>query len=57
MLKSRIKDNMDEYLNYEIKPQFKVLGPKYGKQMKEIAAVLAKVDGQKQKLNLKLQKH
>lgn len=48
---------MDEYLNYEIKPQFKVLGPKYGKQMKEIAAILAKVDGQKLKLNLKLQKH
>ena len=54
--KVEFKDNMDEYLNYEIKPQFKVLGPKYGKQMKEIAAVLAKVDGQKAKVELETTK-
>lgn len=54
--KVEFKDNMDEYLNYEIKPQFKVLGPKYGKQMKEIAAALAKVDGQKAKVELEATK-
>lgn len=54
--KVEFKDDMDEYLNYEIKPQFKVLGPKYGKQMKEIAAVLAKVDGQKAKVELETTK-
>lgn len=54
--KVEFKDNMDEYLNYEIKPQFKVLGPKYGKQMKEIAAALAKVDGQKAKVELETTK-
>lgn len=54
--KVEFKDNMDEYLNYEIKPQFKVLGPKYGKQMKEIAAALAKVDGQKAKVELEAKK-
>ena len=46
------KDDMDEYLNYEIKPQFKVLGPKYGKQMKEIAAALAKLNGHQAKAEL-----
>ena len=50
--KVEFKDDMDEYLNYEIKPQFKVLGPKYGKQMKEIAAALAKVNGHKAKAEL-----
>ena len=50
------KDNMDEYLNYEIKPQFKVLGPKFGKQMKEIAGALAKLDGQKAKVELETTK-
>ena len=54
--KVEFKDNMDEYLNYEIKPQYKVLGPKYGKQMKEIAAALAKVDGQKAKVELEATK-
>ena len=54
--KVEFKDDMDEYLNYEIKPQFKVLGPKYGKQMKEIAAALAKVDGQKAKVELEATK-
>lgn len=54
--KVEFKDDMDEYLNYEIKPQFKVLGPKYGKQMKEIAAALAKVDGQKAKVELETTK-
>ena len=50
--KVEFKDDMDEYLNYEIKPQFKVLGPKYCKQMKEIAAALAKVNGRKAKAEL-----
>ncbi|MBW6514160.1 MAG: isoleucine--tRNA ligase [Candidatus Syntrophosphaera sp.] len=36
----------DEFVQYELKPQFKVMGPKYGNQMKAIAAELARVRGQ-----------
>lgn len=34
-------DNPDEYVSYTVKPNFPVLGPKYGKLMKDIAAALA----------------
>lgn len=34
-----------DFVQYELKPQFKVMGPKFGKQMKAIAAALAKVNG------------
>jgi isoleucyl-tRNA synthetase len=34
-------DNPDEYVSYTVKPNFPVLGPKYGKQLQGIAALLA----------------
>jgi isoleucyl-tRNA synthetase len=39
------KDDMEAYLSYSFKPQFKVLGPKAGRQIGEIKALLAKVNG------------
>lgn len=50
--KVEFKEDMDQYLNYEIKPNFKVLGPKVGKLMKNVAAALAQVDGQAAKNEL-----
>lgn len=35
------------FVQYELKPQFKVMGPKYGQKMKAIAANLPKVDAAK----------
>ncbi len=37
-------DNPDEYVSYTVKPNFPVLGPKYGKQLQGIAAGLAQGD-------------
>jgi isoleucyl-tRNA synthetase len=37
-------DNPDEYVSYTVKPNFPVLGPKYGKQLQGIAAQLAQGD-------------
>ncbi|MFC2468994.1 MAG: DUF5915 domain-containing protein, partial [Negativicutes bacterium] len=39
------KDDMEAYLTYSFKPQFKVLGPKAGKRIGEIKAALEKVNG------------
>ena len=39
------KDDMEAYLSYSFKPQFKVLGPKAGRQIGEIKAALAAVNG------------
>lgn len=36
----------DDFVQYELKPEFKVMGPKYGSQMKAIAAELTTVKGQ-----------
>ncbi len=36
----------DDFVHYELKPQFKVMGPKYGNQMKTIATELAGLKGQ-----------
>ncbi|MFA6720805.1 MAG: isoleucine--tRNA ligase [Candidatus Cloacimonadaceae bacterium] len=36
----------EDFVHYELKPQFKVMGPKYGNQMKAIAAELAGLKGQ-----------
>lgn len=33
-------DNLDEYVNYQVKPNFPVLGPKYGKMIKSISQAL-----------------
>lgn len=35
----------DDFVQYELKPDFKVMGPKYGKQMKTIAAALPLLKG------------
>lgn len=37
----------DNFVSYEFKPNFKVMGPKYGKHMKQIAATLAQMDASK----------
>ncbi len=34
----------DDFVKYEFKPNFKVMGPKYGKHMKRIAAALQEMD-------------
>ena len=34
----------DDFVKYEFKPNFKVMGPKYGKHMKRIAAALTEMD-------------
>jgi len=36
----------EDFVRYELKPQFKVMGPKYGNRMKAIASELARVKGQ-----------
>ncbi|MGC9362139.1 MAG: class I tRNA ligase family protein, partial [Candidatus Syntrophosphaera sp.] len=36
----------EDFVQYELKPEFKVMGPKYGKQMKAIAAELSQLKGQ-----------
>lgn len=46
------KDDMEAYLSYSFKPQFKVLGPKVGKQIGEIKAVLANINGHSAKEEL-----
>lgn len=38
-------DDMEKYLSYSFKPQFKVLGPKAGRQINEIKKVLATLNG------------
>jgi len=38
-------DKPEEYVSYEVKPDFKVLGPKYGKQVKAIQKALSQGDG------------
>ncbi len=35
----------DGFVQYELKPDFKIMGPKYGKLMKAIGAALTKVNG------------
>ncbi len=46
------KDDMEAYLSYSFKPQFKVLGPKAGKRMGEIKNALAQVNGHAAKSEL-----
>lgn len=36
----------DDFVRYELKPEFKVMGPKYGKLMKQIGSALQNVKGQ-----------
>ena len=46
------KDDMEEYLSYSFKPQFKVLGPKVGKQIGEVKVALAGINGHAAKAEL-----
>lgn len=46
------KDDMEEYLSYSFKPQFKVLGPKVGKQIGEVKDALAGINGHAAKAEL-----
>ena len=46
------KDDMEEYLSYSFKPQFKVLGSKVGKQIGEVKAALAGINGHAAKAEL-----
>ena len=43
--KVTFKEDMEEYLSYSFKPQFRVLGPKVGKAIGEIKAALAGLNG------------
>jgi isoleucyl-tRNA synthetase len=38
-------DDPQQYVTYEVKPNFKVLGPKLGKKVKALGAVLQKING------------
>ncbi len=38
-------EHLDQYVNYQVKPNFRLLGPKYGQQIKSIAAALARRNG------------
>lgn len=38
-------ENPEAYVSYEVKPNFKVLGPRFGAQIKKIAGALSKGDG------------
>lgn len=39
-------DNVDEYMNYLLKPNFKVAGPKFGPKIKDFASALATVSNE-----------
>lgn len=38
-------DNPETYVAYEVKPNFKLMGPRFGAKVKQIAQILAKSDG------------
>ena len=38
-------DKVDDFVTYRFKPQLKTVGPKFGKQLNEIRAALAELDG------------
>ena len=45
-------DDVASFMSYSFKPQLKTLGPKYGKQLGEIRAYLAEIDGSAAKVEL-----
>jgi len=47
-----VRDDDEDFVRYEIKPVFKVLGPKHGDKMKQIARALSQVKGQEVRLAL-----
>jgi isoleucyl-tRNA synthetase len=46
------KDDVSDFSSYSFKPQLKVLGPKYGKQLGQIRNALANLDGNAAKSDL-----
>ena len=46
------RDDMGEFIKYNIKPNFRVLGKKVGKRMGEVQKSLSKLDGHAAKLEL-----
>ena len=38
-------DEVDNFVSYNLKPQLKTVGPKFGKQLNEIRTALAEIDG------------
>ena len=46
------KDDVSEFAGYIFKPQLRLLGPKYGKQLGQISKALAEVDGSAAKKQL-----
>lgn len=43
--KIEFTDRPEEYVSYEVRPNFRVLGPKFGKKIKAIGKALAESDG------------
>ena len=41
------RDDLSEFTSYSFKPQMRILGPKYGKQLGQIRSALAGIDGNK----------
>ncbi len=39
-------ERADEYVSYELKPNFRALGPRFGKSVRHVAAALAALDGE-----------
>ena len=46
------KDDVSEFAGYTFKPQLRILGPKYGKQLGQISKALAEIDGSAAKKQL-----
>ena len=51
--KLEFKEDVSEYTVYSFKPQLKLLGAKYGKQLNEVRTALAEIDGAKAMAELK----
>ena len=45
-------DEVDNFVSYNLKPQLKTVGPKFGKQLNEIRTALAEIDGDAAKRSL-----
>ncbi len=46
------QESLGSFISYEFKPQLKTVGPKFGRQLGEIKAALAALDGEKAKQEL-----
>ena len=50
--KVEFKDDVSDLTSYSFKPQMRILGPKYGKQLGQIRKILAEIDGSAAKKEL-----